>query len=116
MRGYVAITLGHQGRDVSGIGGLHNRPRHPADAEVSGSTEQRARLQYVCGLAPLQALVRSSSENRLTVRSVAQLLKRWRRDAHVPWQPLGHGCKGLPPQPMIFAKEEPLDDHHHYRL
>jgi hypothetical protein len=27
-----------------------------------------------------------------------------------------HGCKGLPPQPMMFAKEEPLDDHHHYRL
>ena len=34
----------------------------------------------------------------------------------VPWQALGHGCKGLPPQPKMFAKEEPLDDHHHYRL
>ena len=42
--------------------------------------------------------------------------KGWRRGAHVPWQALGHGCKGLPPQPMMFAKEEPLDDHHHYRL
>jgi hypothetical protein len=42
--------------------------------------------------------------------------KSWRRGAHVPWQALGHGCKGLPPQPMMFAKEEPLDDHHHYRL
>ena len=31
-------------------------------------------------------------------------------------QALGHGCKGLPPQPMMFAKEEPLDDHHHHRL
>jgi hypothetical protein len=24
--------------------------------------------------------------------------------------------QGLPPQPMMFAMEEPLDDHHHYRL
>jgi hypothetical protein len=40
----------------------------------------------------------------------------WRRGARVPWQALGHGCNGLPPQPMMFAKEEPLDDHHHYRL
>ena len=25
-------------------------------------------------------------------------------------------AKGLPPQQMMFAKGEPLDDHHHYRL
>jgi hypothetical protein len=25
-----------------------------------------------------------------------------------------HGCKALPAQPMMFVKEEPLDDHHHY--
>ena len=41
--------------------------------------------------------------------------KGWSRDGEVPLPALGRGCKGLSPQPMILA-EEPLDDHHHYRL
>ena len=97
----------HAGLDVISTAFVIMTPNHPM---------QRPAPQRACARCFAAADRRrlDSCRGNGDVSTVMQ--KGWRRGAHVPWQALGHGCKGLPPQPMMFAKEEPLDDHHHYRL
>jgi DNA-directed RNA polymerase specialized sigma24 family protein len=97
--------------------------RRVARRRRGGRTEDRTQEAMLLAHGRLGTYRQSLGGLRPWVLGIAQLSvcgemqKGWRRrGAHVPWQALGHGCKGLPPQPMMFAKEEPLDDHHHYRL
>jgi hypothetical protein len=59
-------------------------------------------------------LVRNDEEETATDRVglMPKALEAWALAFHG----IGHGCKRLPRQRIMFAKEVPLDDHHHHRL